>query len=603
MKKKLLVLFLYVFLINVAFVSAQKFTATASHTEVTIDEVFEVEWSLNAAGEDFDPPSLGNFEVLSGPNPTTGFQMINGNVSRSKSFSYHLRPLRTGTFTIAPAKIKVGNKIISSNKLTIRVSDAGNSAGNANRNSQRSEDEEGKGEVFIKVSTDKKEVFIGEPITVTYKLYQYNAAIQQYAPQKAPSLSGFWVKDLPNETDQTFHDEMVNGKRYQVAVVKKAIVFPQRSGTLTADQMEAEVLVAMRSGRRGSNPWFNDPFFDDFFSSQTETFRRTLKSNTVNIKVKPYPEANKPADFSGLTGNYKISAKPDKTTTRENEPITYKITVEGIGNISQLQAFTLNLPPDWDVYDPKVSEKSTGNISGSKTFEYTIIPKKQGNYTLPPVSFSYFDFVSAEYKNTQTQPINISVEKGTGISAYTGTPYDKEDVQLLGQDIRYIKTNPGSFSKTGSSFYGSGLFWALLALPFILFTGLIIFIKQKQTADTDIIGSRKRKATSVAQKHLKTAQQLMQNSEKQAFYTEILSALYGYIHNKIGMQLAETSRENIKQVFAQHKVDEETIKQFLDIVDQCEFAKYAPSAASIQNEEEIYNSSIELITKLEEQVK
>lgn len=603
MKKNLLLIF-YIILVQATLASAQKFTATASHTEISVDEVFEVEWSLDAAGESFDPPSLSNFQVLSGPNQSTGIQFINGKLSRSLSYSYHLRPLHAGTFTIVPAKIKVGNKIIASNKLTINVTDAGGSSRNNTDRGKEESTGEKNGEVFIKVSTDKKEIYIGEPVTVTYKLYQYNAAIQQYAPRKAPSLSGFWVKDLPNETDQTFHDEMVNGKRYQVAVVKKAIVFPQRSGTLTADPMEAEVLVAMRSdgGRRSNNPWFNDPFFDDFFS-RTETFRRTLKSNTINIKVNPLPEENKPANFSGQTGNYRINATTDKTKTRENEPVTYKITIEGMGNISQLQPFTLNLPPDWDVYDPKVTEKATGNISGSKTFEYTIIPKKQGNYTIPAVDFSFFDFVSSEYKKMQTRPIDIFVEKGTGLSAYTGTPYDKEDVKLLGQDIRYIKTSSEGFSKTGSSFLGSALFWTLLGLPFALFAGLLIFIKQKQAVNPDIIGSRKRKATSVAQKRLKAAQQLMQKGDKQAFYTEILNALYGYIHDKIGMQLAETSRDNIKLVFAQHKVDEESTQQFLNIVEQCEFAKYAPSAASGQNQEAIYNSSVELITKLEEQVK
>jgi hypothetical protein len=209
--KKFLIVFLYIILVHAVFASAQKFTATASHTEVTIDEVFEVEWSLDAGGDDFDPPSLGNFQVLSGPNQSSGIQMINSHITRSKSFSYHLRPLRAGTFTIAPAKIKVGNKIIASNKLIIRVS---NTAGDGTANNKQEEsNNEAKGEVFIKVSTDKKEVFIGEPVTVTYKLYQYNAAIQQYAPKKAPSLSGFWVKDLPNEVDQTFQDEIVNGKR------------------------------------------------------------------------------------------------------------------------------------------------------------------------------------------------------------------------------------------------------------------------------------------------------------------------------------------------------------------------------------------------------
>jgi hypothetical protein len=608
MKRKLYLIL--ALMLSVASLKAQKFTAAASATEVGVGDVFQVEWSVDGNGGNFSLPGMPEFEVAGGPSQGSSVSIVNGHMSQSMSITYAFRAKKAGSFQIPPANIRVGNAVLKSNAINIKVvQGSGNGGGGNGSNTQQrrngsnqpagADRGNGDAEYFIDASVDKSNIMEGEPITVTYKLYLRNVQPQGQGitAKKAPSFTGFWVKDLPDATDKELRPEDRNGKRYFVAIVKKAILYPQHSGILTVDPMEWEATLAMRGQkRRANNGFFDDPFFDDFFQ-QPEVYHKILQSNPVPIKVNALPEAGKPQNFSGLVGNFHVRANVDKTKLKENDAITYRITVEGQGNLQQVQPFSLNLPPDWDVYDPKTVDKT-----GSKTFEYTIIPKKMGKYTLPSVDFSYFDLNSHRYITDKTKEFEIEVLKGNGTSSGSAISYDKEDVKMLGQDIRFIKISSGGLSKEGNIFYNSGLFWLLGVSPFLLFAGLLIFRRKNEEMLADVAGSRKRKATGMARKRLKTAKIYLQKADKPAFYTEVLMALYGYIQNKIGLQLAETSRDAIREVLVKHQAKEQEISRFLQIVDTCEFAKYA-SGAVTENLSDVYNQSVELITNLEGQLK
>ncbi len=578
---------------------AQKFVASPSQQEVSLGDAFQIEWTAEGLAGNVTLPDIKDFDILMGPSQENSFSNANGVMTQSTIFMYHLRARKVGTFKIPAAIVRTRNGIVKSNEITIKVVQ-GNISKNGAKGKNDGAEGNGGAEFFISATVDKANVYEGEPITVTYKLYLYKVDPQGVAYKKYPNFTGFWAKDLPDQVEKQLHAETKNGKQYLVAVVKKSTLYPQHTGDLIIDPLEMDAALAMQVPRQKRNNVFDpfgDDFFDRFFNQNVEVVRKLLRSNTVTVHVNDVPSNGKPTSYSGLVGNFHIHAAVDKTKLKENEALTYKVTVEGNGNLQQLQAFSLNLPPDWDVYDPKTSDKP-----GAKTFEYTIIPKKMGKYTIPALEFSYFDIGSKKFNTEQTKVFEINVEKGNGILAAPGSGLNKEDIKLLGTDIRFIKTSTSELEKNSTPFYGSWKAYLLGLLPFPIFALLILLRRRNEEQSLDIKGSLRKKATGIAKRSLKNAKTNLDKNDKLGFYTEVLFALYGYVQNKIGLQLSETSRDTIKEVLQNHQASAETITQLIAILDACEYAKYAPSAVS-SNLKEVYQQSVELISAMEEQLK
>jgi len=608
MKRLLSILFI---LFSAIVANGQKLTASAP-AEVGMNQDFQVEWTVNADGNNFKLPPMPDFQLMGGPYQSTSFQMVNGRTSQSISLTYQFRPKHVGKCTIGPATVQVASGTISSNSLTINVvQGSANSGGQASRQPQQQQprgggqpqaqsgsDGQNNGDVFIKISLNKSNVMEGEAVLATYKLYARNVQLNQLMMSKAPAYNFFWSEMLPEEKNPQMTQEMYNGKKYAVALIRKVILYPQKSGTLTLDPMTVTV-AGVKQVRS------NDPFFGSFFP-EYQQFSQDIKSTAYSIKVQSLPEAGKPAGFSGIVGKFQISAKATRNKLKENDALNYTVTVSGTGNFSQVEPFTLSMGPEWDTYDPKTSDKldkEEDRISGYKTFDYTMVPKVAGDYKIPAIHFSYFDINSHRYVTLNTNDIPVTVEKGSGNNGNASvSTLNKQEVSLLGQDIRYIKSKPGTFSDAGSYFYGSAGFVGLAITPFLAFIGLVVYKRRRAEENLDVTLRRRQKATGVARKHLKTANLLMQKKDAIAFYTEVLMALYGYVHDKTGLEMAETSRESIQEMLSSKNIHETEISSFLQIVDQCEFAKYAPVAVQMDMEP-VYNQTLSLISTLEGQLK
>ncbi|HEX8548034.1 MAG TPA: BatD family protein, partial [Cytophagaceae bacterium] len=417
MKYKIFIIYFILIAAIQAAAQDATFTAQVSKNTVGMNEQFEVSFTLNGNGKTFQPPSFRDFHVIMGPNQSSSMEFINGNMSQSISFSYVLQPKAEGTFKIGSAIIDAG-KTLKTNPITITVTKAGsNSSQGQNRNGESAADDASQNlssNIFIKANINKNNVYRGEALVVTYKLYT-RISIVSFAPIKTPTFNGFWNQDivLPKETG--LHKETLNGVEYNVAEIKKTVLFPQRSGTLVIDPLEAESVVRVKGKRKSkSNDPFDDFFNDPFFGSPYQDYKQMLKSDPVKITVKDLP-SGEPEGFTGAVGNYSMEARLDRQTTKSNEPVTLKIKISGKGNLKLIEPFKLQFPPDIETYDPKITEdiKVTENgASGSKTFEYLLIPRHAGEYNLKPFNFSYFNVEKKNYTSLPSPEFVLKVEKG-----------------------------------------------------------------------------------------------------------------------------------------------------------------------------------------------
>jgi hypothetical protein len=608
MKKIVSILFFILSLTNILL--AQKFTAQTSKTKVAVGETFQIQFSLNSTGTNFKAPALTDFDVYSGPNQSTSMSFVNGVMSQSVSLSYILAAKKEGKLIIGPASVTVNGAAIQSNSLTIEAVKGAanaqnpNTGNNGNRQPAQTPPstpttEEVSDNLFVKTTISKSKVYQGEQITVTHKVYT-RYQLRGFQDIKFPDYTGFWAQDVPANQQIQVANENVDGINYQVAVLKKTYLFPQRSGKLEIEPMNVECVVRKRSNKQPHD------IFEQFFGGGYEDAVYSVKSKPVTIEVMPLPEARKPADFSGAVGEFAFKVKLNKDKVKANEGVNLTITLTGKGNIKLVDPLKINFPEDFETYDPKTSENITTGattVSGSKTFDYLVIPRHQGDYKIDKINFSYFDPEKKEFITLPSPEFNIHVDKGDESSAtVVGNPGSKEDVKVLGNDIRYIKTNNVHFRSKDEYFFGSPLFYVGLISPFIAFIGFIFVRRKNIEQNKDIIAVKSRKATKMAKKRLSIAEQHLKSNNKEQFYVEIFKALYGYIGDKLNILAADLSKENISETLKTKNVTEATIQQLITTLDNCEYARYAPSAVS-GDLNSIYNSTVELITKIEHEIR
>lgn len=576
---------------------------------VTAGEQFRLSFTLNEAGSDLQLPDMSNFDILMGPSTSqsSSIQIINGKTTQEVSFSYIfiLRAKQEGTFTIRPASIKIDGKVYESNELKIQVvkgqvPQQGSSAApqqQQNEPATATATELSKEDLFVRTELDKHNVYKGEQVIATVKIYvSPNVPITGFEDVKLPSFEGFWTQDIEIPGQINFTREVYNNKIYQVGILKKTVLFPQQTGKIRIEPFEITTLIRQQIKRQRS-------FFDDFFDNfRTVSARITSDPVTVSVKDLPTP----PEGFYGGVGNISFSTSTDKKEARANEAITLRINISGSGNLRLIEAPKVDFPADFEVYDPKATENfkvANNGMTGTKTFDYLFIPRYAGDFTIPSVKFASFNPTTGQYSTQSSPEYNIHVEKGDDSQNTTVTSaYSKEDVRYIGKDIRYIKQNQYKLKATSTLFFGSSLFWIINAGALLVFLIVAFIYRRKLRENANIQLTRTKRANKVARKRLKEAHAFMKQNKAEEFYEAVLRAYWGYLSDKLNIPVSDLNREKAMDTLAKRGVGQEVIADFISLLDTCEFARYAPSSAS-GTLEDLYLNAATLMGKLEKQIR
>ena len=576
---------------------------------VEAGEQFRLGFTLNERGTDLQLPDLSNFDVLMGPSTSqsSSIQIINGKTTQTSSFSYIfiLRAKKEGNFMIRPASIKVDGKTYESNTLNIQVvKGQPKQAGSQQSNQQDDQSQEetpaaniSKDNLFVRIIVDKTNVSKGEQIISTVKLYiSQNVPLNGFDEVKLPTYEGFWTKDIEVPTQVNFTREVYNGKIYQVGVLKKTILFPQQTGAIRINPFEITCVVRQRVRQQQS-------FFDDFFDNY-RMVKAKVVSEPVTINVKDLP--NQPAGFSGAVGKFNISSSIDKTAVKSNEAVTLKITVNGSGNLTLINPPKLELPQDFEAYEPKTSDRvvaSDNGLNGSISFEYLFIPRFAGNFTIPSVRFVFFNPATRQFETQTTDAYDIKVAKGSDdTNSSIVSSFSKENVKMIGKDIRFIKQNKSKLKPKGSSFYGTFEFYSIYILSLLAFTVLFVLNRKKIKENANLALVKNKRANKVALKRLKEASVFLKSNHAEKFYESVIKALWGYLSDKLSIPVADLNRQKASESLLSRGIDQETVSELMKIIDDCEFARYAPAAFS-GTMKDIYDGAARVMGIFEKQIK
>jgi hypothetical protein len=581
------------------------FEASVDKNPVGLGDQFTLSLVLSNAGtnagSNLRPPGLGDFRIITGPNRSTSMQIINGQMSSSITYSYVLQPKNTGTFTIGAATIEAGGQTRATRPLQLEVvkgqppkqqpADPGDVTSLIGDN------------LFLKATVDKTRVTQGEQINLTFKLYT-RVSVLNYAVEKVPTMRGFWSEEVETPKNISLSTEVVKGKQYRVGVIKRLALFPTQGGTLEISPMEVQTTVQVQP-RRSTDPF--ESFFRDPFGRNVN---HTVKSSPVKIRVTPLP-GGAPDGFKGAVGQFAMSATVDRRTTRTNEPVTLKITISGSGNIKLLESPEIEVPPDFERYSPKVTDsinRAKGKISGSKTFEHLLIPRYPGLKVIKPLTFCYYDLGRREYVTLRSPQIELNVEQGSMAVPQVGGGA-RADVELLTQDIRFIKVSDPSLRRRDEFLHTGGLFVVLILLPLVGFAGAFVFARQRQAEMRDQAGFRNRRAIKVAQKGLKQAEYLLKEKsgskgepssiQRVRFYAEVSRALWKYLGDKLGIPPSGLSLERASEELQDRSVDQGLIHALRILLESCDMARFAPTGLDLAAMQKTYEEARRIIIDLE----
>ncbi len=614
MKTKLLYIILFCFVSTYTLEAQSDVTfKTICKKQVSVGEQFQVSYELNGDGKDFKTPNFTNFEIIGGPFTSTSssVQIINGSVSRTntQTFSFHLRAIKEGVFTIPSASVTVDKKKITSEPCEINViasASGSNSYNGATNNTNISKNNTTAKEVFLKATPNKKKVYQGEQILLTYNIY-YTIPISQLSVSKSPSYSGFWTKDI-TENDGSLQQSstVIDGQQYNVATIQEIVLFPQKTGNLIIDPLDLTCLAQIRQQRKrtqGYDPF--EDFFGDIMGTSYTNVRKDIKSQPITIEVEPLPTANKPESFQGAVGQFTFTSKIDKSELKVNEAFTLTLTVSGKGNIELLELPKPVFPPDFEVYDPKISTTVKNNalgIYGSKKGEYIIIPRVSGDFTLDDIEFSYFNPSLKKYETLKSDLHTIQVQKDASSSNSGIYTPGQADIKYLGSDIRHINASDNALSITGTTFFLSPLYIVIIIIMVVTFVITLVVYKRINKFNKNQVLVKNKQATKIAKKRLNNAHTYLINNNQNSFYEEFSQALWGYISDKLNISRSQLSMESVKEIMLSKEVSEEIVNEFIDLLNNCEFARFAPGDPS-KKMDELYQKGIELITKAEKILK
>lgn len=612
MKKLLLTIILLVSTVA-NYVQAEELTFTAdAPSAVVMGETFRLSYTVNThKAKNFRVGNITDFDILMGPtqSSSSSTSIINGvrTSSRTLTFTCILRPKKEGTCTIPAATIMAEDKQMTSKELTVKVlppdqrsSAASSSGSQTSRGSSTSQSGQiNDDDLFIVATVNKKKVYEQEAILLTYKIY--TTVNLTNVSGKMPDLKGFHTQEVEMpKGNREFQLEHYKGRNYRTIVWSQYVLFPQQSGQLEIPSITFEGTIAQRVQ--------NYAPFEAFFNGGNSyvNVQKTIRTPRLTIDVSPLP-AGKPASFCGGVGDFSISSSISTTELKENEAVTLKLVISGTGNMKLIKTPEVKFPADFDVYDPKVDNKFTlkiGGQTGNKVIEYLAIPRFGGNYTIPPVEFSYFDVKSGAYKTLKTPEYSLNVAKGNGSSS-TSAPVSyvsKEELRLLGQDIRYINLKNTDYRPKGQFFFGTIGYWLWYIVPFAAFLVIVIIYRKQAVENANMAKVKTKKASKVATRRLKVAKQKMQQKDKAGFYDEVLKALWGYLSDKLSMPVSELSKDNIATKLAECQVSGDLIEECANIISECEFARYAPTLSGYADDK-VYDKVATLMNRLENSIK
>lgn len=576
---------------------------------VAMGDQFRITYTVNTQDvKSFRASSMKGLDILAGPYESrmTSSQYVNGKGSTVSSitYTYTVMASNKGTFTIAPASIIANGNPITSNVLKIKVlpaNQAGSSSSSSKGAASRAQSSGTKisaNDLIIVGSVNKSNVYEQEALVLTYKIYTL-VDLRGFDNVKLPDFKGFQSQEVELPQTKQFTLEQYKGKNYHSVIYRQFVLFPQQSGKLVINpaRFDAAIAKAMHT---------DDPF-DAFFNggSNVVEVKKSIMTPQITVNVSALP-AGKPANFCGGVGGFSLSSSINSKEVKTNDAITIKLTISGVGNLKLIETPKIEFPKDFEVYDPKVTNKFTltkSGLSGSKVIEYLAIPRYAGAYKIPSVSFSYFDSNSGSYKTLKTQEYNLKVAKGAGnadqvIANFT----NKEDLKVLGSDIRYIKTNEVTLSENGDFLFGSLLYYLLYIIPGCLFIAFVIIYRKQAVENANVAKVRTKKANKVAAKRMKNAEKLLKENKKEQFYDEVLKALWGYISDKLNIPVSKLTKDNVDSELTSYGVNAELTKEFLSVLNLCEFARYAPGDPN-EAMDKVYSSAIEVVSKMENIIK
>lgn len=585
-----------------------RFVAEAADVVISGDQVRLV-FTVNSQDiKDFRAPSIKGFDVLMGPSRSqqSSIQIINGKRTSNSStaFTYILLAGSPGTYTIPAASVEVNGEKVFSNAISIKVLPQDQNSGNSGNNgggsasssrSQAAGSRISANDLFITATASKTTVHEQEAILLTYKVYTVVNLRQLYG--KMPDLKGFHTQEVELPQQKTFTLEHYKGRNYNTTVWSQYVLFPQQTGKLEIPSITFDGVVAQQT--------VSDDPFDAFFNGGGYVeVKKKITTPKVVINVQPLPA--KPTGFSGAVGEFKLASSINATDVKTNDAVTIKLTLSGTGNMKLIGTPEVKFPQDFEIYDPKVTDDyklTNSGLTGTKTFEYLAIPRHAGNFTIPAVEFTYFDLKSNSYKTLKTEAYNLKVAKGQGnadqvISDFT----NKESVKMLGKDIRFIKLGDSSLRPKGDFFFGTVGYYLCYLIPLLLFVVFAVIYRQKALENANVAKVKTKKANKVATRRMKLAGKLLAENKKNEFYDEVLKALWGYISDKLSIPVSQLSKDNIEAELTNYGVQEALIAEFIGVLNECEYARYAPGN---ENEamDKVYSASVEVISKMENSIK
>ncbi|MCF8320051.1 MAG: BatD family protein [Flavobacterium sp.] len=583
MKRYLILLFLSF----QAIIAQVQFEAKVSKQTLGLNERLRIDFTMNDDGDNFTPPNFEGFKIVAGPSQQVSQSWINGKSSFNKTYSYFLLPMQKGVLVIRQASIDIRGQIYKTSPIKITVTAAVEQPRDPN-DTQVTADQS----LHLVAEISKTNPYLNEPITVVYKIYfSYNIGITNWRELDKPKYNDFWSQNI--DIKQLVAEEgRYKGEKYRFVTLRKTVLYPQKSGKLVIEPLSLDVDVQLPSNRR--NIFGQVLLVED---------HKRVSAGAKTINVKALPEAGKPADFSGAVGRFAFKVIPSKTNIKSGESLDLEVSVSGTGN---LKLFTLPkpiVPTALEMYDPVHSEKVSTPLSGMTgriSDKYAIIPQYKGKYPIKPMTFTYFDLGSQNYKTVTSPEIMINVLEGPNATdnSVASTSDTKKSAVLSSAQFKFIKLKTDLTSMNQSDFYGSTLFYLLACLPFLCIPVIVLFKKKKEAIDGDVAGNKIKLSNKLAKKYLSEAQKEIGN--KEPFYIALEKAMHNFLKAKINIETSEMSKEKISEILLERKANPESISAFINLTENCEFARYAPSTSTAIQQD--YEKAVSIISELEKQI-
>ncbi len=579
--------------------AAQTVRAYVEPPQAAVGQTFTLSVEI-AGGSPSEPetPQFGDFAAFLGRGSSQRIELINGRMSSSRTINYTYQATKAGSLTIGPIAVEVDGKVLKTDPISFEIvpSAGGTSAGSSNPSRSESADLP-QDALFIRAIPSRREVYVNQPVVVTYKIYT-RIDLNAYSFAKLPLAEGFWAEDYPTGPRPQTDVEVIDGRRYTTAVVKKMALYPTSPGakTLTPLQLQCEVTLPRR----------RDPFFDDFFGGGFgrllgQPATQIVNSDEVQIQVLPLPSEGQPDGFKGAVGQFSVDASLDKAEVQTNDAVTLRVRVSGSGNFPTMGEPAVTLPPTLETYPPKTSEKidrGAGGLAGSRTYEYVLIPRVAGEEVVGPVKLPYFDPETKSYRLAGGDALKLKVTGGNAVADGTVPAVSKQELKLLGQDIRFIKTDPGQLRKIGVAAWPASAFWLAVTLPLVALAGALVYRRRLDRLRGDVAYARDRRAKRLAKKRLGKARSLMKTETREAFFAEAGKALSGFLADKLNLAEAGMLTEQVRTTLLERGVASETVEAYLDCLRVCDRERFAPSQPNLEGMREFLEKAEKAMGRL-----